>query len=119
MPPLISLFPPAFPTDANPERKLGIPIIKIQAALLELERVGAIARASVFVRNKAQRRNRPSLEMLGATFPTGGNTDLPRGGSKHIPHGRETEISNKETDFPALRLSATQLAARKEARGAS
>ena len=108
MPPL----PPALPTDAYPERKLGIPIIKIRAALLELGRAGMIARASVFVRNKAQRRNLPSLEMLGATFPRREIPTFPR-------RVEMTDIFNKETDFPALRLSATQLAARKEVRGAS
>jgi hypothetical protein len=121
MPPLISLLPPALPTDPQLEQKLGIPIVKIQAALLELERAGAIARASVFVRNKAQRRIQPSLEMPGATFPTAGNTDLPlpRGGSKHNTHGGDTEIFNKKDRFPALQLSTTQQSARKEARGAA
>lgn len=105
----------AFPTDGFLERKLDVPILKIQAALLELERAGAIIRASVYVRNKSQRRIWPSSELPMVIFPTVGKVDIPHGGVKHLPHGGETESFNKESRFPAHRISATQQAARREA----
>ncbi|MBR1270449.1 hypothetical protein JQ629_23520 [Bradyrhizobium sp. AUGA SZCCT0222] len=106
----------AFCTDGFLERKLDIPIIKIQAALLELERAGAIIRASVFDRNRAQRRIWASSELPATMFPTvGGNTNIPHGGSKTIPHDGGTESSTKESRFSKIRFSATHEAARKDA----
>lgn len=105
----------AFATDAYLERKLGIPVIKIQAALQELEKAGAVIRASVFIRDKAQRRVWPSTEIVAAIFPTVGNIDTPHGGLKPIPHGGETEDLLRGQRPKTRQFSSTVNDARKAA----
>ena len=105
----------AFPTDAYLERKLGVPVLKIQAALQDLERAGAIIRASVFCRGKPQRRIWPSTDITAAILPTVGNTDTPHGGVKHTPHGGETEDLVRGRRPKNRQFSSTVDAARKSA----
>ena len=75
----------AFISDGALSRQTGISIKKIQDGLLDLERGGAIVRASVFVRNEPQRRIWPSAEILGGVSPDLGGSPTPQIGAKHPP----------------------------------
>jgi hypothetical protein len=66
----------AFPTDSYISETLGIPVNKVQQALTELERAGAIIRASSFVAGKPQRRIWPSVKIIP---PTAGGDGYPPG----------------------------------------
>jgi len=105
----------AFITDGALAKKTGLSVKKIQDALLDLERGGAIVRASVFIRNKPQRRIWPSTEILGGNHPKSGvsPTTLIRG--KSTPQFGGGEYLVRETGFPRHRISATHEAARKDA----
>ncbi|KJC47314.1 hypothetical protein UB31_18840 [Bradyrhizobium sp. LTSP849] len=106
----------AFPTDARLAQKLGIPILKVQQALLDLERAGAIVRASVVQTDgRKQRRIWPSTELPSTIFPAVGNMDTPHDGVKHIPHRGETESLIERAAVPTRRLSTTQQDAKRTA----
>jgi hypothetical protein len=95
------------------------PLNKIQSALTELERAGAITRRSVFIRNKAQRRIWPWGEIVGEIPPDVGGMDTPRREDKHTPRvgGRESLVEGSFTKsaISQAKISATQDAARKDA----
>ena len=105
----------AYPTDGFLSRKLDIPLKKIQATLTELERAGAIIRASVMVRNRAQRRIWPSAEIVRGIPPTMGGIHTPHDGARHTPHNGGTEYLVKSGASSKRRFSQTQQAARNDA----
>jgi hypothetical protein len=65
----------AFAADSYISKTLSIPVNKVQQALTELERAGAIVRASSFVDGKPQRRIWPSTKIIpprrGVSIPPG------------------------------------------------
>jgi hypothetical protein len=105
----------AFATDGYLSRKLAIPVNKIQSSLTELERAGAIIRASVFVKNKAQRRIWASWIILGKIPPAMGGIHTPRDGSIEAPHDGGREYLSRSPTRQFGRFSTTQTEARKAA----
>ena len=90
----------AFPGDTYLSRKLDIPINKIQSCLTDLERGGAIIRASVFVNGKPERHIWPSSKIIEV----------------HTPRNRGTEYLRKAPPRQNRRLTTTtQDAARRDA----
>lgn len=72
----------AFPADSWFERRIGLPVNKVQQALLALENGGAIIRASAIVDGLAQRRIWPSSQIIP---PTVGGDDTPHRGMNIPP----------------------------------
>jgi hypothetical protein len=105
----------AYATDSYLGQKLGIPVNKIQSGLTELERAGAIIRASVFFKNKAQRRIWPSSQILRSIPPMAGGMDTPHDGPIHTPHEGGTEYLVRTPSKQFRRFSATLDDARKSA----
>jgi hypothetical protein len=101
----------AFATDSWFERKICLPVNKVQEALLALEQGLAIIRASAIVEGKAQRRIWPSSLIIP---PTVGNMDTPHRGCEIPPTvGRHTQYYRKSSQKNGL--STTALAARRAA----
>jgi hypothetical protein len=101
----------AFATDSWFERKIGLPINKVQEALLALEQGAAIIRASAIVYGKAQRRIWPNSLIIP---PTVGDMDTPHGGSEIPPTvGRHTQYYKNNSRKNGL--STTALAALRDA----
>lgn len=101
----------AFPTDAFLSRELGMPINKVQAGLLALERKQSIIRMSVFVDGKAERRIWPS----GADIhPMVGNTDTPHHAADLYPTVGRQNLQEGKRQRKAI-LSNTVLQARRAA----
>jgi len=105
----------AFANDSHIERELSLPIKKIQAALLDLERAGAIIRVSVFVRGKAQRRIWPARRIIETVFPTVGKMDIPHGGSYVFPTVGGQNTIRKTFPRNSIKISTTAEQARKAA----
>lgn len=106
----------AFPTDGRLAQELDIPILKVQQALLDLERAGGIVRASVVQSDgKKQRRIWPSTELPAVIFPATGGMDIPHDRVKRIPRHGETENLIEETAPRGRRLSTTQQEAKRSA----
>jgi hypothetical protein len=105
----------AFPTDGYLSRKLGIPVNKIQSGLADLERAGAIVRASVFVRSRPQRRIWPSSKILKVITPTMGGMNTPHDGPCYTPHNGETEYLRRTPSRQNRKISSVADAARKDA----
>jgi hypothetical protein len=100
----------AFMADSWFEREVGLPINKVQEALLALEQGGAIIRASTYIEGKAQRRIWPSALILP---PTVGDSDTPHRGIEIPPTaGRHTQYYRKNGGNNGL--SSTAMAALKE-----
>jgi hypothetical protein len=94
----------AFATDAWFERKIGLPINKVQETLLALERGEAIIRASAIVDDKAQRRIWPSSLIIP---PTVGDMDTPHPGTKTPPTvGGHTKYYRKNSRENGLSTTA-------------
>jgi hypothetical protein len=101
---------------------IDVPRSKIQKSLLELERAGAIIRASRFVegrhgKDKPQRRIWPCVRVIQRIFPDQrivpdpGPMDSPRRGSKDSP--RVGDICNlKESPDSVTSMTRTQRASR-------
>lgn len=105
----------AYATDSFFAQKLDVPLKKIQAAMTELERSGGIVRASVYVRNRLQRRIWPSSKILQSIPPTVGGIHTPHDGSQHTPHGGGTEYLRKKPASQNFRISSVADAARRDA----
>lgn len=103
----------AFPTDAWVERKIGLPINKVQETLLALERGEAIIRASAIVDDRAQRRIWPNSLIIPPTV--GGHTKYYRKSSRE--NGLSTTARAAQRDAE-LRESKTQNCERMRANGA-
>jgi hypothetical protein len=94
----------AFATDSWFERKIGLPINKVQEALLALEQGVAIIRASAIVDDKAQRRIWPSSLIIP---PTVGDMDTPHGGCVIPPTvGGHTKYYRKNSQKNGLSTTA-------------
>jgi hypothetical protein len=102
----------AFATDSYISKTLGIPLNKVQQALTQLERAGAIIRASSFVDGKPQRRIWPSTKIIS---PATGGMDTPRDGRGDTPRNGGTDSLQYPTTPRRGRISATQQAARLDA----
>jgi hypothetical protein len=102
----------AFPTDDYISKTLGIPLNKVQQALTELERAGAIVRASSFVDGKPQRRIWPSIKIIP---PKAGGMDTPRDHRGHTPHGGGTDSIETPRTHKSGRISTTAEAAKRDA----
>lgn len=105
----------AFPTDAFLSQKLAIPVNKIQSGLSDLERAGAIVRASVYIRGRTQRRIWPSSKMLKVIPPTMGGMDTPHDGDDHTPHDGGTEYLRRKPSPRIHRIGSIAEAARLDA----
>jgi hypothetical protein len=102
----------AFSTDTYISNTLGIPLNKVQQALTELERAGAIVRASHFVGGKAQRRIWPSTKIIP---PTAGGIHTPRDDQSDTPHGGGTDSIEHPRKRKTARISSTADAAKRDA----
>jgi hypothetical protein len=102
----------AYATDGYISRTLSIQKTNVQAALTELERAGAIIRASVFVEGQAQRRIWPSIEIIPLTAR---GMDTPHGDTRDTPHGEGTDSLGRERTMRRARMSATQEDAKRDA----
>jgi hypothetical protein len=102
----------AYPTDSYISKTLDIQLNHVQAALAELERAGAIVRASRFVKKKPQRRIWPSTKIIP---PTAGGIHTPHGGTQDTPHGGGTDSIEQPHARRASRESSTQRSARLDA----
>jgi hypothetical protein len=102
----------AFATDSYISEKLGIPLNKVQQALTELDRAGAIVRASHFVGGKAQRRIWPSTKIIP---PTAGGIHTPRDDRSDTPHGGGTDSIEHPRKSKTVRISSTSDAAKRDA----
>jgi hypothetical protein len=102
----------AYATDAYISQTLGIQLNHVQAALAELERAGAIVRASSFVEGKPQRRIWPSTKIIP---PTAGGMDTPYGRTQDTPYGRGTDSIRKARTPKSVRIPSTQAAAKRDA----
>src|SRR5262249_34747489 len=102
----------AYPTDSYISTTLDIQLNNVQAALTEMERAGAIIRASVFVDGKAERRIWPSTKIIPLTTR---GMDIPHDGSQDTPHGKGTDSIRKERTPKTTRVSPTQAAAKRDA----
>lgn len=102
----------AFPTDSYISAMLDIKLNHVQEALADMERDGAIIRASVFVEGKPQRRIWPSTKIIP---PTAGGMDTPHGGTQDTPHRGGTDSLRKAPTLKSGRMSYTQQAARLDA----
>lgn len=105
----------AYATDGFLSQKLAIPVNKIQSCLTELERSGAIVRASVFVRGRPQRRIWPSSKIVKSIPPTMGGIHTPHDRACDTPHNGGTEYLRKKPSPRVHRISSTADAARREA----
>jgi hypothetical protein len=102
----------AFCTDSYISETLTIPLNKVQQALTELERAGAIVRASSFVDGKAQRRIWPSTKIIP---PTAGGMDTPRDDRVDTPRRGGRDSIDKQRTPNSRRISSTADAARLDA----
>jgi hypothetical protein len=102
----------AFPTDGYISETLGIPVNKVQQALTELERAGAIIRASSFVHGKPQRRIWPAIKIIP---PTAGGMDTPRDDRVDAPRGGGTDSIERPRSRKTGRISTTAEAAKRDA----
>jgi hypothetical protein len=102
----------AFPTDGYISKTLGIPLNKVQQALTELQRAGAIVRASSFVDGKARRRIWPSTKIIP---PTAGGMDTPRDDRVDTPRGGGTDSIERPRSRKTGRISSTAEAAKRDA----
>ncbi|EKS28156.1 hypothetical protein [Afipia felis] len=101
----------AFPTDAFLGNELGMNQDHVQEALKDLERGGAIIRASVFVRDKPERRIWPNESILP---PDTRGKVTPRRRANDPPDARG-QTSQEGSNFPKTFLSRTVLEARRAA----
>jgi hypothetical protein len=101
----------AYATDSYIGQTLGIQLNNVQTALTELERAGAIVRASVFVGRKPQRRTWPSTKIIP---PTARGMDTPYGKTQDTPYGEGTD-SIRIAPSRKSRISSTAEAARLDA----
>lgn len=104
-----------FMTDGFLSRQTGIPIKKIQAALLLLEREGAIIRSHSYVHEKAQRRIWVSSKIVEGVPPAVGNMDTPRDGAKTLPTAGRQNTFERARSASKPRLSSVADAARRDA----
>jgi hypothetical protein len=77
----------AYATDSYVGKTLGMDLRSVQKALTELERAGAIARASLFVEGKPERRIWPSTKIIPATVD---GIHTGHGDHVHTGHGGRT-----------------------------
>jgi hypothetical protein len=87
----------AYAADSYISKTLSIPVNKVQQALAELEKAGAIVRASSFVDGKPQRRIWPSTKIIppaagGIHTPRDPRVDTPRSG-RGIARSRDQAIA--------------------------
>jgi hypothetical protein len=101
----------AYATDSYISKTLGTPLNKVQQALAELEKAGAIIRASSFVDGTPQRRIWPSTKIIP---PTAGGIHTPRDDRGDTPHGGGTDSIEHKTTPRRGRITSTQQAARQE-----
>jgi hypothetical protein len=102
----------AFATDAYISETLGIPLNKVQQALTELERAGAIVRASSFVDGIAQRKIWPSTKIIP---PTVGGMDTPRDDRVDTPHSGGRDSIQYTRPQKSSRISSTAEDAKRDA----
>jgi hypothetical protein len=102
----------AFPLDSTISKTLGIKLNHVQAALTEMERGGAIVRASVFVDGKPQRRIWPSTKIIP---PNPGGMDTPESRTRDTPESWGTDSIRKARTPKSVRIPSTQAAAKRDA----
>jgi hypothetical protein len=115
----------AYSTDAYISTTLNIPLNKVQTILTDLERAGAIVRASSFVDGKPQRHIWPSTKIIPVTETGIDNQDdtpprrgvsIPPSGARGIPPSRGgTDTLEYTRSRKSSRISSTADAARLDA----
>lgn len=107
----------AYPTDSFLMRETGLPVAKVQAALHDLEKGGAIIRTHIIRSGSVtQRRIWPARKIAQPIPPTVGNTYTPHIGSNHTPtvggHNTYRNRFRPSSTLVASRLDAERRAAR-------